>query len=89
MRARIAIALWASLAIAAPAGAADGDQPMISIAIHGGAGVISRSTMTQENERAYRADLERALDAGYAVLERGGSSLDAVCAAVVELEARS
>ena len=86
MRARIAIALWASLAIAAPAGAADGDQPMISIAIHGGAGVISRSTMTQENERAYRADLERALDAGYAVLERGGSSLDATVAAVRIME---
>jgi beta-aspartyl-peptidase (threonine type) len=37
---------------------------MISIAIHGGAGVISRSAMTEENEKAYRADLERALDAG-------------------------
>ncbi|MBM2854038.1 MAG: hypothetical protein HW417_966, partial [Steroidobacteraceae bacterium] len=31
---------------------------MISIAIHGGAGVISRATMTEENEKAYRADLE-------------------------------
>lgn len=86
MRARIAIALWASLAIAAPAGAADGDQPMISIAIHGGAGVISRSAMTEENEKAYRADLERALNAGYAVLEAGGSSLDATVAAVRILE---
>jgi len=86
MRARIAIALWASLAIAAPAGAADGDQPMISIAIHGGAGVISRATMTEENEKAYRADLERALDAGYAVLEAGGSSLDATVAAVRIME---
>ena len=59
---------------------------MISIAIHGGAGVISRATMTAENERAYRADLERALDAGYAVLDKGGSSLDAVVAAVKILE---
>ena len=59
---------------------------MISIAIHGGAGVISRSAMTQENEKAYRADLERALDAGYAVLESGGSSLDATVAAVRVLE---
>ena len=59
---------------------------MISIAIHGGAGVISRESMTAENERAYRADLERALDAGYAVLEQGGASLDAVVAAVRILE---
>ncbi len=59
---------------------------MISIAIHGGAGVISRASMSAENERAYRADLERALDAGYAVLEKGGTSLDAVVAAVKILE---
>ena len=59
---------------------------MISIAIHGGAGVISRATMTEENERAYRADLERALDAGYAVLEAGGTSLDATVTAVRILE---
>lgn len=59
---------------------------MISIAIHGGAGVISRASMTAENERAYRADLERSLDAGYAVLEKGGTSLDATVAAVRILE---
>ena len=59
---------------------------MISIAIHGGAGVINRASMSAENERAYRADLERALDAGYGVLERGGTSLDAVVAAVKILE---
>jgi beta-aspartyl-peptidase (threonine type) len=76
----------ALLATVMPAASADGDPPMISIAIHGGAGVISRASMTAENERAYRADLERALDAGYAVLERGGASLDAVVAAVKILE---
>ncbi len=59
---------------------------MISIAIHGGAGVIDRAAMTPEAERAYRADLERALDAGYAVLDKGGASLDAVVAAVKILE---
>jgi beta-aspartyl-peptidase (threonine type) len=78
--------LLACLATALPAAAADGDEPMISIAIHGGAGVISRATMTPEAERAYRADLGRALDAGYAVLEKGGTSLDAVVAAVKVLE---
>jgi L-asparaginase / beta-aspartyl-peptidase len=86
MRTPFLLALWACLAIALPATAADGDEPMISIAIHGGAGVISRASMTAENERAYRADLERALDAGYAVLEKGGASLDAVVAAVRILE---
>jgi len=59
---------------------------MISIAIHGGAGVIDRAAMSPEAERAYRADLERALDEGYAALERGGASLDAVVAAVTVLE---
>jgi beta-aspartyl-peptidase (threonine type) len=85
MRSPLLWALTACLAAALPA-AADGDPPMISIAIHGGAGVISRASMSAENERAYRADLERALDAGYAVLEKGGASLDAVVAAVKILE---
>jgi len=86
MRSPWLYALLACLAAALPAAAADGDEPMISIAIHGGAGVISRATTTPEAERAYRADLERALDAGYAVLEKGGASLDAVVAAVRILE---
>jgi beta-aspartyl-peptidase (threonine type) len=86
MRTPFLSALWACLAIALPATAADGDEPMISIAIHGGAGVISRASMSAENERAYRADLERAVDAGYAVLEKGGASLDAVVASVRILE---
>jgi beta-aspartyl-peptidase (threonine type) len=85
MRFPFLTALAACLAAALPA-AADGEQPMISIAIHGGAGVISRGSMTAENERAYHADLGRALDAGYGVLDKGGSSLDAVVAAVRILE---
>src|SRR5262245_66222428 len=86
MHARPALYLLWLLGIVPLAGAADGDQPMISIAIHGGAGVISRASMTPENERAYREDLGRALDAGYGVLESGGSSMDAVVAAVKILE---
>lgn len=42
--------------------------------------------MNSERERQYRAALKLALRAGYAILERGGGSLDAVVAAVVELE---
>ncbi len=65
---------------------AAGEAPMISIAIHGGAGVITRGSMTRAEEEAYRRDLGRALDAGYDVLESGGASLDAVTAAVRILE---
>ena len=54
--------------------------------IHGGAGTIDRSKMTPEREREYRAGLERALTAGYEILKRGGSSLDATEAAVRVLE---
>ena len=58
----------------------------IGLAIHGGAGTIERSSMTPEKEREYRAGLERALTAGYEILKRGGSSLDATEAAVRVLE---
>ena len=54
--------------------------------VHGGAGTIERSKMTPEREREYRAGLERALTAGYNILKRGGSSLDATEAAVRVLE---
>ncbi len=54
--------------------------------IHGGAGTIERSTMTPEKEKAYRAGLAQSLLAGYAVLEGGGSSLDAIQAAIHVLE---
>ena len=57
-----------------------------SLAIHGGAGVIARGSLTAEAERAYRDGLSRALAAGSAVLARGGTSLDAVEAAVRVLE---
>ena len=56
------------------------------IVIHGGAGTIDRATMTPEKEQAYRTGLEQSLKAGYAVLSRGGSSLDAVLAAIRVLE---
>jgi beta-aspartyl-peptidase (threonine type) len=59
---------------------------MLSIAIHGGAGAMPRSTLSAERERQYRDGLAAALDAGYATLETGGSSLDAVTAAVRALE---
>ena len=59
---------------------------MHSIAIHGGAGTLPRADMTPAQEAAYRAGLAAALDAGFAVLDGGGSSLDAVTTAVRILE---
>jgi len=58
----------------------------IALAIHGGAGTILRSEMTTELEKEYRGGLENALRAGWEILSKNGSSLDAVEAAVVELE---
>jgi len=57
-----------------------------TIAVHGGAGTISRKSMTPEKEAAYFKALNEAIDAGYWILERKGSALDAVKAAVIELE---
>src|ERR1041385_2031431 len=58
----------------------------IGLVIHGGAGTIERSSMTPEREREYRAGLESALSAGYEIIKRGGSSVDAVEAVVRVLE---
>jgi beta-aspartyl-peptidase (threonine type) len=59
---------------------------MFAIAIHGGAGTLSRSETSPGQEASYTQGLEAALDAGFSVLQRGGTSLDAVSAAVVSLE---
>ena len=55
------------------------------LVIHGGAGVVANE-VTPEKEKALRADLQRALETGYAVLKSGGDSLDAVTRAIVVLE---
>jgi beta-aspartyl-peptidase (threonine type) len=62
------------------------DLKMFGLAIHGGAGTLPRAEMSAERERDYRAGLAVALDAGFAVLQAGGTSLDAVTRAIVELE---
>jgi beta-aspartyl-peptidase (threonine type) len=59
---------------------------MIALALHGGAGTLPRSEMSAAQEERYRSGLAQALAAGYAVLENGGTSLDAVTSAVIELE---
>jgi isoaspartyl peptidase/L-asparaginase-like protein (Ntn-hydrolase superfamily) len=56
------------------------------IALHGGAGTIRKSDMTPQRAAQYRAALKSALECSFQVLETGGSSLDAVTAAVVAME---
>jgi beta-aspartyl-peptidase (threonine type) len=81
--------LLAMLALAASALVLSTDalaQTRPVLVIHGGAGAMPRADMTAARERSYRTGLQAALDAGWAVLERGGSSLDAVIAVVRILE---
>ena len=59
---------------------------MFGLAIHGGAGTLPRAEMGGEREAQYRSGLAAALDAGYAVLQARGTSLDAVTRAVTVLE---
>ncbi|MDB6127531.1 MAG: peptidase asparaginase 2, partial [Verrucomicrobia bacterium] len=82
-----------SLALAATftavAGSAQTSPPMhkpFGLVIHGGAGVILRQDMPPALEADYRAKLTEARDTGYAVLERGGTSLDAVVEAIKIME---
>lgn len=57
-----------------------------TIVIHGGAGTILKEDMSPELEKAYIDVLQSALDAGFGVLEQGGSSVNAVKAAIVVME---
>ena len=57
-----------------------------TLVIHGGAGTITKDEMTPELEQAYLKALQDGLNAGYAVLEEGGSAVNAVKAAAVVLE---
>lgn len=68
------------------ASAHDPEEAEWSIAIHGGAGTISRDAMTPERETAYTQALQGALDAGAEVLRDGGTSEDAVIAVITLLE---
>ena len=61
-------------------------NPRIGFVIHGGAGVITRGSLTPEREKEYREKLEEAVVAGYKALQAGKSALDAVEIAVRILE---
>lgn len=61
-------------------------QKKYVMVIHGGAGTILKKNMTPEKEAAYIAVLTKALQAGYAQIKNGKTSLDAVEATIHVLE---
>ena len=61
-------------------------EGVVALVVHGGAGTILKEKMTPELEAAYRETLAEALREGYAVLDEGGPSLDAVVVAIRVLE---
>jgi beta-aspartyl-peptidase (threonine type) len=87
MRCEPIVAIALLLGLAMTASAADKPaEPPTALVIHGGAGVIERDALSDEDERAIRTDLDRARDAGHAVLAKGGTALEAVTAAITLLE---
>ncbi len=66
-------------------GSARNDSP-IRLVIHGGAGAVKPGGRREEREQAYRETLAQSLIAGHAVLAAGGSSIDAVIAAIAVME---
>lgn len=61
-------------------------QKKYVMVIHGGAGTITRESMTTQKESAYREKLTEALQTGYAEIQKGKSAVDAVAATIVLLE---
>ncbi len=61
-------------------------NPRLGFVIHGGAGVISKGSLTPEKEAEYRKKLEEAVLTGYKALQDGKPSLDAVEIAIRILE---
>jgi len=65
---------------------AQNTEKPFGIVIHGGAGSMERAKITPEKEKEYISTLDKALKAGYGILEKGGASVDAVEAAIRILE---
>jgi len=66
--------------------ASDIKKTEFGLVIHGGAGNIYKERYTDEQEKAYKAKLEEALQTGYDILSNGGASMDAVESVIRILE---
>jgi beta-aspartyl-peptidase (threonine type) len=62
------------------------EKPRLGFVIHGGAGVIKRGSLTDEQEKQYRDKLEEAVMAGFKALQSGKTSLDAIQTAIIIME---
>ena len=79
------VGILAAVGLMAMAGSSTA-APKWALVVHGGAGVIERKDLTPEQDKAYREAMTRVAEAGGAVLRKGGSSLDAIEAAIHLLE---
>lgn len=75
-----------SALIALPLIAQEKGTPKVMLVMHGGAGTITRASMSPEMEKQYRETLEQALRTGHGILMKGGSGVDAVEASIRVLE---
>ena len=82
----IILLLSSCLLVIASAGQSVKGNGKIALVIHGGAGTIKKENMTDDEEKAYKAKLAEALNAGYQVLNTGGTSSEAVIKAITVLE---
>ncbi len=85
-------ALVPSIAVAQKGGFAETKQlqgpqnPRLGFILHGGAGTITKGSMTPEKEKEFRDALTAAVTAGYKALQEGKSSLDAIEIAIRMME---
>jgi len=61
-------------------------KPPVAIVIHGGAGTITRASMTAEKEASIRATLKASVQAGYQALLEGAPGTEAVTRAINVME---
>ena len=57
-----------------------------SIVIHGGAGTMSKASMSDEVKKQYINKLDEAVSIGYEILKKGGSSQEAVEKSIIVME---
>ena len=82
----VLLALAFSTTFGTSTNALSAEKQAVAIAIHGGAGTIRQELMSPEIEAEYRAILTKAILAGHSILTTGGSSRDAVIAAISMME---
>jgi len=81
---KIVISVFTALFIISYHTCAQNSSPVI--VIHGGAGTIKKGSLSDSLEKVIRGTLKMAMDEAYAVMDEGGSSLEAVAVAIAILE---